>query len=98
LHSCLKIESAKTVYDRNREAISELANLIGWRESRKSDELKEIMEKKGDCKAILSKAALCVFQVRNSLFHKGKVLPLLAACNDFLRDVISKTIVDILCR
>lgn len=98
LHKYLKIESARSICDRNKNIIDELgeANLVGWKGSKRSDELKEMIEDKADCKAILSKAALCAFEVRNSLFHKGEALSLLGGCNILLRDIINKTTIDIL--
>jgi len=98
LHNKLKIDSAKAIIDNNKNTIDELikANLIGWKGARPSENLKKMVKKNADAKTIVSKAVLCVLEVRNSLFHKGEVLSLLEGCSSLLRDVIGKTVMDIL--
>jgi hypothetical protein len=98
VHKYLKIDSAKDIFHRNKNTIDELvkAKLVGWKGRKPSEKLKETIQQNADCKAIMSKAALCVFEVRNSLFHKGEVLSLLGGCSLLLRDLVNKIIIDIL--
>jgi hypothetical protein len=98
IHEHLSIDSANDILDCNKNAIDDLskAKLEGWQGSKPSEHLMEAIRQKEDSKAILGKATLCVFEVRNSLFHRGQVPSLLGGCSAFLRDLVDKTIIDIL--
>lgn len=98
LNSYLTTGTAQDIYTRNKGTIEELAraNLTGIRGPNRSVDLKEILENGANPKAIVSKVALCVFEVRNSLFHKGEVLSLVSGCNFLLRDIVSKTLIDVI--
>jgi len=94
LDSYLKNDIAKIIFYQNKEIIDELikADLIGRNGATPSRNLKDIIERKGDFKAIMNKVALCVFEVRNSLFHRGEVLSLINGCNSLMRDLVNKTL------
>jgi hypothetical protein len=98
LNSCIKAETAESIYDQNRQIVNELvtADLTGRKGANPSRDLKRVLEKEAIPRVIVSKAVLCVFEVRNTLFHKGEVLSLIDGCSSFLRDIISKGLADVL--
>jgi hypothetical protein len=97
--SKLKIQSARKVASDHKNTIDVLskAKLCDWKGLKDfSKELSEAITMGQDSKAIVAKSLLCVYCVRNSLFHKGDMLTLLAGTNAFLRDLVNSLIVDTL--
>jgi len=88
----LKAEAARRAFDRHQPIVKELseANLVGWwRDARYSEELqKELSKRRIHPRAILPKAALCIYEVRNRLFHKGEALAIMEGSSSLLRDII----------
>jgi hypothetical protein len=99
ISSKLKIESARKIVKDNNETINVLskAGLCDWKGLKDfSKELSEAISKGKDCKSIVAKALLCVYCVRNSLFHRGDMVELMTVANVFLRDLTNQLIVDTL--
>ena len=90
----LRNESAKTIFNRNKELVKQLeaASLKGWQKQNRSGELKEAIEalgKNGDYKAVIVKTALCIYEVRNRFLHWGEEeISLINGCNTLLRELI----------
>ena len=98
LNTYLNNETARDIYEKNKNTFNELAsaNLVGWNGAKRSEKLKRMLERQDDFKAILIKAILCVFEVRNRLFHRGEELSLIPLCNSLLKDLINKILLGIL--
>jgi len=99
LLSCrLELDSANEVFELDKETINILgkSNIVGWRGRHPSINLANAIENKENCKVILSRAVLCIYEVRNSLFHQGLVAELLNGCSSLLRDLNNSLIRDIL--
>ena len=82
---------ARDILDKHKETVQKLAqaNLIGWRGAKRSQKLKELLERaSSDPKAVLIRAGLCISEVRNNLFHKGEALELVKGSSSLLRDTI----------
>jgi hypothetical protein len=92
LNNYLKNERAKDIVEKNKQTIIDLseANLVGWKGAKYSEGLKEILKQQSCFKAIMVKAVLCIYEVRNKLFHRGEIMFLLAGCNSLLRDLIKE--------
>lgn len=96
----LRNESAKTVFERNEKLFEQLvvASLIGWKNQRRSDELKQAisaLEKNGDYKSVMMKMALCIYEVRNKFLHRGEAMSLINDCNTLLRELIHALLKDL---
>jgi len=79
LNQYLTTPVANEILEKHKETVNELsrANLISWREARRNEKLRELLARaRSDPKTILIKAAFCILEVRNKVFHKGKVLEL----------------------
>jgi hypothetical protein len=95
----LKSESARAVFEKHRKLINQLidASLKGLRGRKRSEELKQAIasfEGKADYKAVMTKTALCIYEVRNKFLHKGEALPLVGSCNTLLRELIHSIVID----
>lgn len=94
-------ESAQGVFENHKKVICELAeeNLIGKGNKQRSEELKQTMDaldKNPDYKEVIKKTALCIYEVRNRLFHRGMKVSLVEKSNPILKDLILKTLEDFL--
>lgn len=96
-----KKETAHKIFEKHQEVIIDLsnANLVGTdregKDIKYSEDLKlASLKENHDYKDILQKAILCIYEVRNNLFHKGKVLDLIADSSTLLRDVIRGYLID----
>jgi hypothetical protein len=98
LNNYLKNERAKEIFEKNKKAILELseANLIGWNGAKYSEKLKETFKQQSDFKVMMTKVTLCIFEIRNRLFHRGEIMPLIAGCNSLLKDLIREVLIGIL--
>jgi hypothetical protein len=99
LDNYLKKERANEIFEKNKTTIVELskANLIGLHEYKYSEKLKKILEKQqSDFKAIMVEVTLCIYEVRNRIFHKGEIMPLITGCNSLLKDLVREILLDIL--
>ncbi len=91
----LKTETAKQIFLKHEETIKKLsmANLIGWTGAERSNALLELLQRrKHNLKAILTKTMLCIYEVRNTLFHKGEVLETINQSSALLRDVFRESL------
>ena len=91
----LKTETAKQIFLNHEETIKKLsmANLIGWKGAERSKDLLELLQRrKHNLKAILTKTMLCIYEVRNTLFHKGEVLETINQSSALLRDVFRESL------
>jgi len=95
LNTYLKNETAKSIYAKNKKMVNELAeaDLVGFFGAKQSEKLKRMLQEQADFKAIMIRAMLCVFEVRNRLFHRGEEMSLIPACNSLLRYVINETLI-----
>lgn len=86
----LETETARKIFQKHQRTVEDLsnANLVSWGCVPYSEQLRESLEKGRDPRAILPKATLCIFEVRNNLFHKGEVLGLIKGSSSLLRDII----------
>jgi hypothetical protein len=93
-------ESAQGIFENHREVIGELAKADLKRGTKQPNkELKDAMDaldKNPDYKEVIKKTALCVYEVRNKLFHRGLKSSLVEKSNPLLRDLILKTLEDFL--
>lgn len=94
----LKMDTAKAVFERNNQTIDDLAksNIAGWHNRKPSADLVAAINKGENRKVLLCRAVLCVYEVRNGLFHKGDLSRLLDGCSQFLRDLTNSILTDIL--
>lgn len=86
----LETETARRIFQKHQRTVEDLsnANLVSWGSVPYSEQLRALLKKDSDPRAILPKVALCVFEVRNNLFHKGEVLELMKDSSSLLRDII----------
>lgn len=95
IHKYMKTETAKLIFHKHKPTIKKLsmANLIGWKRAERSKELLALLRRqKHDLKAILTKTMLCIYEVRNTLFHKGEVLETINQSSALLRDVFRESL------
>jgi len=97
LNTHLDNETAKSIFEANENAINELAkaNLVGWNGAKRSKDLNSVLQQQTDFKTIAMRATLCIFEVRNRLFHRGEETSLISPCNSLLRHLINKTLMRI---
>lgn len=91
LNQYLTTPVANEILEKHKETVNELsrANLISLSGVNRSEKLRELLVRaRGDPKAILIKAILCIREVRHILFHKGEVLELMKGSSSLLRDII----------
>lgn len=91
----LKTETAKQIFLKHEETIKKLsmANLIGWTGVERSNELLKLLQRqKPNLKDVLTKTMLCIYEVRNTLFHKGEVLETINQSSALLRDVFRESL------
>lgn len=86
----LESETARKIFEKHQRAVEDLsnANLVSLGGVQCSEQLREFLEEGAHPRAILPRATLCIFEVRNNLFHKGVVLELMKGSSSLLRDVI----------
>jgi hypothetical protein len=91
----LNIKTAQKIINRNQKVITDLskASLKGYHGTKFSEDL-ALSLKKNNPKEILSKANLCVYEVRNKLLHKGEVLDFIADSSSLLNDIIKGCLKD----
>lgn len=72
----LETETARRIFQKHQRTVEDLskANLVSIGGVPYSEQLGALLKKGSDPRAILPKATLCIFEVRNNLFHKGEVL------------------------
>lgn len=89
INEFLKPKTAQEIFNKHQKVIEDLskANLKGYHGTKYSEQLLELLKKDADSKAVLQKAVLCVYEVRNKLFHKG-IADLAIYSSSFLRDII----------
>ncbi|HIH96378.1 MAG TPA: hypothetical protein HA348_02615 [Thermoplasmata archaeon] len=85
-------QNKKTVVDlvnRHGDEIDELsnANLISWNGKNRSEDLKKALNAQHN-RNILKKTALCIYAVRNDLFHSGISPTSRESCTLILQDMI----------
>jgi len=90
INTYLERQTIQEILQKHKTIIERLskANLRSWQGKLYSKPLQDSLEKGHDVKSILQKAALCVYQVRNDLFHKGAVIQLMEDSGSLLRDII----------
>lgn len=102
ISSKLRDDSAKTIFDRNKELVKQLEAepLISWRtKQNRSKVLKEAIDalgKNGNYNEVIVKTALCIYEVRNKFLHWGEAKPLINGCNTLLRELIHALLKDLL--
>jgi hypothetical protein len=91
----LNIKTAQKIFNSNQKVITDLskAGLFGYRGAKYSEDL-ALSLKNNDPIEILSKANLCVYEVRNKLLHKGEVLNFIADSSSLLNDIIKGCLKD----
>lgn len=95
IHKYMKTGTAKLVFQKHKATIKKLsmANLIGWKKAERSKELLGLLRRrKHDLKAILTKTMLCIYEVRNTLFHKGEALEIMKQSSSLLKDVYRESL------
>lgn len=90
----IETEIARRIFKEHQRTVEGLsdAKLVSWRGVPYSEQLKELLMKESDPRAILPKAAVCIFEVRNRLFHKGEILGLVNGCSSLLRDILRESL------
>ena len=86
----LETETARRIFQKHQRTVEDLsnANLVSWGGVPYSEQLRVLLKKGSDPRAILPKVTLCIFEVRNNLLHKGEVLELMKGSSSLLRDII----------
>lgn len=86
----METKTTKTIFQKHERTINDLsnANLMGLSGVSYSKQLRTFLEERKHPRAILPKAVLCIFEVRNALFHRGEALGLIEMCSSLLKDVI----------
>lgn len=89
----LRTEISRTIFQKHRQIIENLAktNLVGFEDTprvRYSEMLGDLIQRSADARAIMPKVMLCIYEVRNRLFHRGEVLELMQDCSSMLREII----------
>jgi hypothetical protein len=95
IHRFLNTKTAQTIFNRNQKVITDLseAGLLGYRGANYSENL-ALSLNKNHPKEIISKANLCIYEVRNKLLHKGEVLNFIADSSSLLNDIIKGCLKD----
>ena len=91
----MKAETAKLISHKHKLTIEKLsrANLKGFRGAERSKALlEELQRQKPNLKDILTKTMLCIYEVRNTLFHKGEVLETINQSSALLRDFFRESL------
>lgn len=83
-------DTAERILQKHKKTVEDLsnANLVGLGGGTPSEDLRKELEKNKDYRAILQKVALCIYEVRNHLFHKGRAHGLMQRSSSLLRDII----------
>lgn len=86
----LETKTARKIFHKHQRTVEDLANanLVSWGGVPYSEQLIALLKRGNDPRAILPKATLCIFEVRNNLFHKGEALELLKGSSSLLRNII----------
>lgn len=97
----LKNEEAKNIFDKYESLLDKLIklNLIGRGNQNRSQDLEDAISnigKNSDYKNVIMKAAMCIYEIRNNVFHKGIETPHIQNSTGFLRDLIHAIIKSIL--
>ena len=96
INNYMKTETIKLILNTHESTITKLseANLIGWRGAKRSNDLYKLLRiQSPDQKDILTKTMLCIYEVRNTLFHKGEALKtIINPSSALLRDVFIKSL------
>jgi len=86
----LETETACRLFQKHQQIIRDLsaAYLVSFRGVNYGEKLCSFLKEKKHPRAVLPKVALCIYEVRNELFHKGEVLKLMKGSSSFLGDII----------
>jgi len=100
LFNKLMNESAKTIFNKYKGLVKQLeaASLEGWKGRKYSRELNSAigaLERNGEYKLVMIKAAHCISEVRNKLLHRGEAMSVIDGCNTLLRELIYALLKDL---
>lgn len=86
----IKTVTAQIILDKHHKVVEGLsnANLVSLGNVPYSKQLQELLKEGSDPRVIITKAVLCIAEVRNNLFHKGEILELMKDSSSLLRDII----------
>jgi hypothetical protein len=89
INDFLETSTVRAILEKHSGTMTVLADagLEGYQGKTFSADLKSVL-KGSHKKAILQRAVLCVYEVRNSLFHKGQALSLIDDSSLLLRDLV----------
>jgi len=91
----MKAETAKMIFDKHKLTIEKLskANLKSFRGTERSKQLLELLPgPKHKLKHILTKVMLCIYELRNTLFHKGELFETINQNSALLGDVFRESL------
>jgi hypothetical protein len=99
INDCLETNTVRAILEKHSGTILALADagLEGYSGETFSADLKSVL-KGSHKKAILQRVLLCVYEVRNSLFHKGQALGLIDNSSLLLRDIVRGCLRDYLAK
>lgn len=89
LDRALNTQAANRIVQKHHTTIETLskANLVGFRGTGYSEKLALDLKKKVSPRAILPKVVLCIYEVRNNMFHKGESTELTTHSDKLLMDI-----------